>query len=53
MSEAELIILVRKALQLLRDTGQDNSNIVIEIRRGEPRNVRFDVEVKPSYERQH
>lgn len=46
MSEAELIYLVKKALQTLRDLGQDNSDIVIEVRRGEPRHVRFDMEVK-------
>jgi hypothetical protein len=46
MSIAEMIYLVKKALQMMLDAGQDNGNIVIEIRRGEPRHVRFDVEVK-------
>lgn len=45
MSEAELIYLVKKALQTARDLGQTNTDIVIEVRRGEPRKVRFDVEV--------
>lgn len=49
MSIAEMIILVKKAIQMMMDAGQENGNIVIEIRRGEPRHVRFDVEVKPSY----
>ena len=49
MSIAEMIILVKKAIQMMLDAGQENGNIVIEIRRGEPRHVRFDVEVKPSY----
>ena len=49
MSEAEMIYLVRQALQMMRDAGQENGNIVIEIRRGEPRHVRFDIEVKPSH----
>ena len=51
MSEAELIYLVKKALQMMRDAGQDDGNIVIEIRRKEPRHVRFDVEVKPPAEK--
>ena len=50
MSEAEMIILIKKALQTMRDMGQDDGNIVIEVRRKEPRHVRFDVEVKPSYD---
>ena len=49
MSIAEMIYLVKKALQMMLDAGQDNGNIVIEIRRGEPRHVRFDVEVKASF----
>lgn len=49
MSEAELIFLVKQAMQMMRDIGQDDGNIVIEIRRKEPRHVRFDVEVKPNY----
>ena len=49
MTEAEMIILVKQALQTMRDMGQTNTDITIEIRRGEPRNVRFDIEVKPSY----
>ena len=47
MSEAEMIILVKQAMQTLRDLGQDNSDIVIEVRRGEPRNVRCDIQIKP------
>ena len=47
MTEAEMIILIKKALQAMRDMGQDDCNITIEIRRKEPRHVRFDVEVKP------
>lgn len=47
MTEAEMIILIKKALQTMRDMGQDDGNITIEIRRKEPRHVRFDVEVKP------
>lgn len=47
MSEAEMIYLVKKALQMMRDAGQDDGNIVIEIRRKEARHVRFDIEVKP------
>lgn len=50
MSEAEMIYLVRKALQMMRDAGQDDGEITIEIRRKEPRHVRFDVEVKPPRE---
>ena len=50
MTEAELIYLVKKALQMMRDAGQDDGNIVIEVRRKEPRHVRFDIEVKPSYD---
>ena len=50
MSEAELVYLVKKALQMMRDAGQDDGNIVIEVRRKEPRHVRFDIEVKPSYD---
>ena len=49
MTEAEMIILVRQALQTLRDLGQDNSDIVIEYRRGEPRNVRCDIQIKPPH----
>ena len=49
MTVPEMIILVKQALQMAMDLGQTNTNIVIEIRRGEPRNVRFDVDVKPSY----
>ena len=47
MTEAEMIILIKKALQAMRDMGQDDGNITIEIRRKEPRHVHFDVEVKP------
>lgn len=47
MTEAEAIILFKRALQIMRDLGQDDANIVIEIRRKEPRHVRFDMEVKP------
>ena len=47
MTEAEAIILLKRALQTLRDIGQDDANIVIEVRRKEPRHVRFDYEVKP------
>ena len=47
MTEAEAIILFKRALQIMRDLGQDDANIVIEIRRKEPRHVRFDFEVKP------
>lgn len=46
MTEAEMVILVKRALQTMRDMGQTNTDITIEVRRGEPRNVRFDVEVK-------
>ena len=53
MSEAEVIYLVKKALQMMRDAGQDDGNITIEIRRKEPRHVRFDVEVKPNYKDHH
>jgi hypothetical protein len=49
MTDAEMIILVKQAMQMIRDMGLTNTNIVIEIRRGEARNVRFDIEVKPSY----
>ena len=49
MSIAEMIILVKKAIQMMLDAEQENGNITIEIRRGEPRHVRFDVEVKPSF----
>lgn len=45
MSEAEMILLVKKAMQMMRDVGQRDSDIVIEIRRGEPKHVRFDLEV--------
>ena len=48
MSEAEMIHLVKKALQMMRDTGQDDGNITIEVRRKEPRHVRVDVEVRPN-----
>lgn len=48
MNEAELLLLIKQALQMARDLGQTNTNIVIEIRRGEPKNVRFDVDVKPT-----
>ena len=47
MSEAEMIYLVKKAMQKMRNAGQDDGNIVIEIRRKEPRHVRFDIEVRP------
>ena len=47
MTESEAIVLFKRALQLMRDIGQDDANIVIEIRRKEPRHVRFDMEVKP------
>lgn len=50
MSIAEMIFLVKKAIQMMLDMGQDNGNIVIEIRRGKPTHVRFDVEVKHSYD---
>ena len=53
MSEEEMIYLVKQAMQMMRDAGQDNGNITIEIRRGEPRHVRFDVEVKPNYKDHH
>ena len=53
MSEAELIHLVKKAMQMARDFGQDNTNVVIEIRRGEPKNVRFEIDVKPAFDKQH
>ena len=49
MSVAEMIYLVKKALQIMLDSGQENGNITIEIRRGKPCHVRFDVEVKPTY----
>ena len=48
MTDAEMIILVKRAMQMARDMGHTNTNIIIEVRRGEPRNVRFDVDVKPS-----
>lgn len=47
MSEEEAIYLLKKTLQIMRDIGQDDANIVIEVRRKEPRHVRFDMEVKP------
>lgn len=47
MTESEAIVLFKRALQIMRDIGQDDANIVIEIRRKEPRHVRFDMEVKP------
>ena len=47
MSEEEAIYLVKCALQMMRNVGQDDANIVIEVRRKEPRHVRFDIEVKP------
>ena len=47
MTEAEAIILIRQALQIMRDIGQDDADITIEVRRREPRHVRFDMEVKP------
>lgn len=47
MSTGEMIILVKKALQMMRDLGQTDADITIEVRRGEPRHVRFPVEVKP------
>ena len=50
VTEAEMIYLVKKALQMMRDAGQDDGNIVIEVRRKEPRHVRFDIEVRPSYD---
>lgn len=50
MTIAEMIYLVKKALQMMLDAGQDNGNITVEIRRGKPVHVRFDVEVKPSFE---
>ena len=46
MSIAEMIYLVKRALQLMFDAGQENGNITIEVRRGKPVHVRFDVEVK-------
>ena len=46
MTEAEMVYLVKKAMQMMRDAGQENGNVVIEVRRGEPKHVRFDVEVK-------
>ena len=49
MSEEEMIYLVKQAMQSMRDIGQDDGRIVIEIRRKEARHVRFDVEVKPNY----
>ena len=47
MTIAEMIVLVKRAFQMMLDAGQENGNIVIEIRRGEPRHVRFDLEIKP------
>ena len=47
MSEAEMIYLVKKAYQMMLDADQKDGNITIEIRRGEPRHVRFEVDVKP------
>lgn len=47
MSEDEAIYLVKKAFQTMRDIGQDDANITIEVRRKEPRHIRFDMEVKP------
>lgn len=47
MSEAEAIYLIKRAFQLLRDIGQDDADIVIEVRRKEARHVRFDMEVRP------
>lgn len=47
MSEEEAIYLVKRTLQIMRDIGQDDANIVIEVRRKEPRHVRFDMEIKP------
>ena len=49
MSVAEMIYLVKKALQIMLDSGQENGNITVEIRRGKPCHVRFDVEVRPTY----
>ena len=47
MSEDEAIYLIKKAFQTMRDIEQDDANIVIEVRRREPRHVRFDMEIKP------
>lgn len=47
MTEAELIVLVKQALQTARDLNQDNTDITIEIRRGEPRKVLIDIVMKP------
>lgn len=50
MTNAEMIFLVKKAIQMMLDMGQDNGNIVIEIRRGKPVHVRFDIEVRHTYD---
>ena len=49
MTDAEMTMLVKRAYQTILDMGIKNTNITIEIRRGEPRSIRFDVEVKPEY----
>ena len=46
MSEAEMIYLVKKAYAMMLEAEQNDGDITIEIRRGKPRHVRFEVDVK-------
>lgn len=50
MSEAEMIYLVKKAYAMMLEAEQNDGDITIEIRRGKPRHVRFEVDVKPPKE---
>lgn len=46
MKEDEVIFLVRQAFRMMAAAGQENGNITIEVRQGEGKHVRFDLEVK-------
>ena len=50
MKEEEAVKLFRQALNILRNVEQENGNITVEVRRGEPKHVRVDLEVKPTEE---
>ena len=46
MNWSQTFQMIIDAVRIMSETGQDNGEIRIEIRRGEPRHVRFDYEVK-------
>ena len=46
MNWSQTFQMIIDAVKIMNQIGQDNGDIHIEIRRGEPRHVRFDYEVK-------